>query len=68
MPATDGGRDWTSDSLDYSLVNELEAPHTSPESLDVEQIKTWQVFDSAKFHVEFDLVTAVDAESLVWQL
>jgi hypothetical protein len=30
----------TSDSLDYSLVNELEAPHTSPESLDVEQIKT----------------------------
>ena len=65
LQQTEGG---TSDSLDDSLVNELEAPHTSSESLDVEQVKTWQVLDSAKFHVELYLVTTVDAKSLAWQL
>jgi hypothetical protein len=50
-----------SDSLDHCLVDKLEAPHASAETLDVEEVKPREVLDPAELDVEFDLIAVVDA-------
>lgn len=48
------------DLLDDGLVNELEAPNTTAQPLEVELIKPGKVFDSAQFDIELDLIADID--------
>jgi hypothetical protein len=42
------------------LINELEAPDISSQTLDVEQVQIIEVLEPAQLNVKFDLVSYID--------
>lgn len=47
-------------SLKYRLIDKLETPNAPSESLDIQQIKAWEILDPAKLNDKLHFVSRVD--------